>query len=263
MQHEDLAQQEMSGHIYANIPNFLDVLFPVPLAERLDVLRRLQDKGLWEAESSARVDVGKWSNLPKSTSSERDLYQPFVDIANSVSECAGPVATGGDERILDWLNCHAHAPESLFENDSKGIPDTIVRLTRCEPIGGNEYRRVESFETLTWRQPVILGEFKAFKKDRSAILQLLRYTRATYIHQPDRRFLYGFTFILKYLQVWYFDRAGGLGSCLIDVHEVRLRFVADCSTADYCYRSPYSSSNSCSVFLANQPHNSALIRLSR
>ena len=263
MQHEDLAQQEMSGHIYANIPNFLDVLFPVTSAECLDVLRHLQDKGLWEAESSARVDVGKWSNLPKSTSSERDLYQPFVDIANFVSEWAGPVAIGGDKRILDWLNCHARAPEPIFENDSKEIPDTIVRLTRCEPIGGNEYRRVESFETLTWRQPVILGEFKAFKKDRSAILQLLRYTRATYIHQPDRRFLYGFTFILKYLQVWYFDRAGGLGSCLIDVHEVRLRFVADCSTADYCYRSPYSSSNSCSAFLANLSHNSALIRLSR
>ncbi|KAJ3491172.1 hypothetical protein NLI96_g892 [Meripilus lineatus] len=205
--------------------DFLDVLFPVTLAERLEVLRRLQDKGLWEAESSARVDVGKWANLPKSTSSERDLYQPFVDIANFVSECAGPVVTDGDERILDWLNCHAYAPESLFENDSKEIPDTIVRLTRCESFGGNGYRRVESFETLTWRQPVILGEFKAFKKNRSAILQLLRYARATYKHQPDRRFLYGFTFILKYLQVWYFDRAGGLGSRLIDVHKEPLLFI--------------------------------------
>lgn len=223
-QQEAFAQREMTGHMYADIKNFFEVLFPTSKQDCLDVLGYLQSMGLCIAKCGDDVTVGAWTKLPSRPSFEGELYKSFVHIANAVSKYEGPrqYTTDGYKRILHWLDCHAFAPQPRqVEEDAKRIPDIITRLVRCEETTSSGHYQAMPPTDLTWRQPVILGEFKE-SNTKSTLLRLLLHARATFKHQPDRRFLFGFIFTAEYLQVWYFDRAGGLGSRRVDVHTVRL-----------------------------------------
>ncbi|KAI0792047.1 hypothetical protein C8Q75DRAFT_805090 [Abortiporus biennis] len=135
------------------------------------------------------------------------------------------------------------APKSLVKGTStKTRPDVIGQY---EPVANDSPAKSSSDTQSTskttipvwWYRLALIIELKKVypNEDQSTLTQLLQYARQVFKEQPFRRFLFGCTFHCTTMTFWYCDRAGALGSYMIDLHEEPILFIqciASCAAMD-------------------------------
>ena len=72
----------------------------------------------------------------------------------------------------------------------------------------------------------VIGELKKPKEDlKGTLLQIGRYVREAFAHQPTRRFVHAFTLCGTEMETWVFDRSGPYSGPVFDIHEEPERFI--------------------------------------
>lgn len=214
-------QRVLDHKVLEDIESFLDTFFNVQSQECDTMLEKLADHSLWSSETRS------WTNLPSHPENERSLFSPLVEIANAVAELDYATHPRSDGAILTWIDAHNTGVSSYWPGTYDISIDLIAELEPATPTSTSFSSRHR--DPLSWNRVIIPGKVKKrgmFDYD-VVQLQLARSVRQVYKEQPDRRFIFGFTFEFVFLTIWYFDRTGVLGSERINVHEVRpVRFLS-------------------------------------
>ena len=116
--------------------------------------------------------------------------------------------------------------------------NSYYQSTLKETVGTENRRQVDLFvkrkvrkdpklvEEHDWRDILVIGELKQSKYDlRGTMLQISRYVRDVFSHQPTRRFVHAFTLSGTEMETWVFDRSGPYSAKTFDVHEEPEKFV--------------------------------------
>jgi Fungal protein kinase len=213
-------RQELRGAIFVETPGFLDTFFSVPSA--------IVDRILAVAGTKSYHDGSKWTAFPKINATqhnyEKDLYKPFVDVANFITnEC--PTAPGFD---LRWLSDPNRSPTSVDTKAADLEPD-IVGVLGFLQVASPEAevclqlkRKPRELKPPKppWRRVHVPMEVKRENVQWAAALQLFKYIRQVFHEFFDRRFVFGIVLARSNVTVYLADRSGILGSENFDMHEV-------------------------------------------
>ncbi|KAI0792165.1 hypothetical protein C8Q75DRAFT_864673 [Abortiporus biennis] len=225
-QAQEYVKNEMRNCIFSNRSEFINTFFnKIDDKQCKRILDSLTKKGLYKPKAGRRK-TPFWTNLPRRPSNETVLYAPLVEILNAITEEQG--STHGGLR-LSWRDVHNKAPSTVVYNTHTD--------TRPDIIG--EYAEGEDTlrDVAWWYRIAILIELKKLHtaEDAPTLVQLLQYARQTFKEQPFRRFLFGFTFHRTDMTFWHCDRAGAIGSIMINIHDSPLIFIkciASCVAMD-------------------------------
>ncbi|KAI0792099.1 hypothetical protein C8Q75DRAFT_619441 [Abortiporus biennis] len=216
---EDI-KKEMGYSIFANRPDFIDTFFDkVDKQQCQHILDSLVVKGLYKPNARTRK-TPPWTKLPRKPTDETSLYAPLVDVLNIITEQEGSTHDG--LRLL-WRDVHDKAPKTVLnEASTDTLPDVI----------GEYVANKAALTKAPWwyRIAILIKSTKATREDKTdpenpTLVQLLEYARQTFKEQPFRRFLFGITFHCADMTFWHFDRAGGIGSIMINIHDEPLTFI--------------------------------------
>lgn len=173
----------------------------------------------------------KWKAIPTEPSLEKELYQPFVDVANSITEMCRHFRPEGSPEVR-WLTNSGRAPArearraGLDGIAADVMPDIVAALNfpeRQDPKEPSKHLRAP------WTRIHISMEIKPRgEMPTTGIMQLLHYLRQMLQECRDRRFAVGLLLAKRNLRVWLADRAGVLGSEQFDIHEVSVTCAALC-----------------------------------
>ncbi|KAL4245222.1 hypothetical protein ABKN59_010024 [Abortiporus biennis] len=205
---QEFIKVEMEDCIYDNHPDFIDNMFDkIDETECQQILDTLQANGLWTPEATSATD-------------ETSLYAPLTDILNAITELV-PNNTHDDVRLV-WKDKHSIAPSTLWQGTNTNTrPDIIAEYASTETA-----LEEATAEEPWWYRIAIILEVKKFGPAViPTLLQMLQYARQVFKEQPFRRFLFGFTFHRTGMTFWHCDRAGAIGSEMVDIHQSPLAFI--------------------------------------
>ncbi|KAI0792062.1 hypothetical protein C8Q75DRAFT_890210 [Abortiporus biennis] len=221
---QEFIKVEMEDCIYDNHPDFIDNMFDkIDETECQQILDTLQENGLWTPEmisATGEVDPAHWTHLPREPPNEASLYAPLTDILNAITELV-PNNTHDDVRLV-WKDKHSIAPSTLWKGTNTNTrPDIIAEYASTE----TELDDATAEEPWWYRIAIILELKKLSPEATPTLLQMLQYARQVFKEQPFRRFLFGFTFHRTGMTFWHCDRAGTIGSEMVDIHQSPLAFI--------------------------------------
>ncbi|KAI0792041.1 hypothetical protein C8Q75DRAFT_754229 [Abortiporus biennis] len=232
-QAQQYVKAEMRGCVFGNHPQFIETMFDkVTDKDCVAILGALRRDGLW-ASSPTNLEDGQWTELPQDPVDEKSLYEPLVDILNAITEVQYERANTPRGMKLIWKDVHSHAPGSLLKGTSTKTRPDIIAQYEPEAEEGSEHSFAEQPSQTAqnlrswWYRLVIIIELKKNYPigGTTTLTQLLQYTRQAFKEQPFRRFFFGCTFHRTNITFWYCDRAGAIGSCMIEMHEDPLLFI--------------------------------------
>lgn len=231
---DELVRDALVHKVRENIEPFLDTFFDIQPQECDAMLQKLADRSLWSLKTTS------WTNLPSHPENEMSLFSPLVEIANAVAELDYAIHPRSDGAILSWIDAHNEGVDSYWSGTYDGFVDLIAELEPVTPACTSFRSRCH--KSLSWNRVIIPGIIKERGISYSGViqLQLFHCVRQMYKEQPDRRFIFGFTFEFVFLTVWYFDRTGVLGSERINVHKVSfphstMKFANEFSFASHLF----------------------------
>jgi len=213
-------RQELYGAVFVDTPGFLDTFFSVPTP--------IVDRILVEARTKGYHDGSKWTAFPEINATkhlyEKDLYKPFVDVANFITN-EFSTALRVD---LRWISDPHRSPTSVDTKAADMEPDIIGVLgfpkaapADAEPRQISERKPREStLPKAPWRRIHVPMEVKRENVQWAAALQLFKYIRQVFHESFDRRFLFGIVLARSNITVYLADRSGILGSEIFDMHVV-------------------------------------------
>jgi hypothetical protein len=213
-------RQELHGAVFVDTPGFLDTFFGVSPV--------IVDRILAEARAKRYHNGSKWTAFPELNATqhphEKDLYKPFVDVANFITdEC--PAAPRLD---LRWLS-DPHRSPTLADTKAADLQPDIVGVLgfpkAASPEAGvrpKSERKPRGSKPLKapWRRVHVPMEVKRENVQWAAALQLFKYIRQVFHESFDRRFVFGVVLARSNITVYLADRSGILGSENFDMHDV-------------------------------------------
>ena len=218
-------RQELYGAIFVDTPCFLDTFFSVPpdIADRISETARTQ----------GYHNGSRWTAFPEPNKHhyEKELYGPFVKIANFITdECS--TDTKFD---LHWLSDPHRSPTSVDAKAADVEPDIIgvLGFSKAAPAEAESRQKSErkprdsKFPKAPWRRVHVPMEVKRENVQWAAALQLFKYIRQVFHESFDRRFVFGIVLARSNITVYLADRSGILGSETFDIHEVS-HFYSHC-----------------------------------
>lgn len=194
---------------------FLNTFLPIKEKHLVDDIYNVLVKGRNYNEASK-----SWPDLGKRTDPETDFYTGFAKLARIVTDHVD-IALGKTPSVV-WVDTHLRSLFTGHAHAGKFKPDvSAIRLPALyTPPSGKPY---------AWCDVMIPFEVKRDPWPTArfdALLQLLTYVRSVLRDQPNRRFSFGLQIAEDLLDVWLFDRSGGL-RCSFDIRKV-------CTTAGLC-----------------------------
>ncbi|KAL4246358.1 hypothetical protein ABKN59_009111 [Abortiporus biennis] len=234
-QAQQYVKTEMRGCIFSNHPHFIKTMFDkVTDEDCLSILEALKSDGLW-ASSPTKIEDGYWVDLPQDPVDEKSLYAPLVDILNAITELQHEHDDTPRDVKLVWKDIHNLSPGFLLKGSSTLMrPDIISQYETVDASGPGAEEPTTTQESEArrklrawWYRLVVIIELKKEYpfSSNTTLTQLLQYARQVFKEQPFRRFLFGCTFHRTNATFWYCDRAGVLGSCMIEIHDDPLLFI--------------------------------------
>jgi hypothetical protein len=122
---------------------------------------------------------------------------------------------------LKWMDMPYVGPGSGFVGTTPTKPDIIA--TRNLPHAGPRPSHLKESPALWSEVHVSVTMKKATEAGRQAMRRSIEYTWEMFRDQPDRRFVIGLVISRRrYISIWVFDRTGGVGTELIDMHKACL-----------------------------------------
>jgi hypothetical protein len=198
-------RHELHESVFVDTPQFAKKLFDVPPDLVEDVYLKACDGNhpLYDVSNTA------WTRFSTKPQFEKELYAPFVKVANFIT------ASCGESRNLDvsWLSDPNRAPALEDSSAAEMKPDIISVL-------GFPASAQYANEKAPWRRINVPMEVKKASSDSAAILQLLKYLRQVFREAFDRRFVFGIVLARKNVTIYLADRSGVLGSEVFDIHKV-------------------------------------------
>ncbi|KAF2457385.1 hypothetical protein BDY21DRAFT_385711 [Lineolata rhizophorae] len=154
---------------------------------------------VWKS-AQTRYD-GKWKDFPDNPT-EDAVFEWWFDLQKEFL---------GDTRRAYYESSHR-----TIAGEARRKPDLIVKARQgTEP--GAKY---------DWRDVAVIGDLKSSNYDpKSALLQIGRYVRDVFAHQPTRRFVHAFVLYGAMMEMWAFDRSGPYSAATFDVYEEPERFI--------------------------------------
>jgi hypothetical protein len=193
-----LIESEMRNAIFHD-PRFVERFLPGD-KDRLDnILEHCRTSDVYDTEAA------EW-RLPENISSEPCLYQPVLDIMNTIKRAVHATADSTDSEA---------AVSSFKGRWSRTIPSDEAEMAGIKPDLVLFEDQREHWESV--RMTIEIKQLPEHHK--AAIKQLARYARATFAHQIHRRHLYGLIVCGTEATFVRFDRAGILYSKRIDIRK--------------------------------------------
>ncbi|EQL30109.1 hypothetical protein, variant [Blastomyces dermatitidis ATCC 26199] len=210
--HVDIVLKEELGEIHVDIPRFFDAYFG-----DIPQLTAVSQAVLEECEKGNsplyREDEG-WKGWPE-LAAEKDVLRW---LANIITELV---------RLTE-------AQEPSWKVDRRPLAQP------SQPLQGSVAERkldVGLVDDLTatvdskchWSQILVPGELKndpKYDRKSGAWFDLGRYAREVLAAQDTRHFVLGFTLCGQFLQLWNFDRLGGIASEEFNINQDGLQFVS-------------------------------------
>ena len=231
-------RQELYGAIFIETPCFLDTFFSVPP----DIADHISET----VRTHGYHNGSRWTAFPEPSKHhyEKDLYGPFVEIANFITnECSTDAKFD-----LHWLSDPHRSPTSVDTKAADIEPDIIGVLgfpkaapADAEPRQNSERKPRESkLPKAPWRRVHVPMEVKRENVQWAAALQLFKYIRQVFHESFDRRFVFGIVLARSNITVYLADRSGILGSETFDIHKVS------------CFYSPRGAVSQ--YYSAKEPH---------
>lgn len=133
-------------------------------------------------------------------------------------------------KVLDWW----FQFQEKFLSKERG---TYYTTTRPKDLVGSEARRrIDIFlkpnegqisdSAHDWKDVRVIGKLKESNRDKKAtLLQLSRYVRDVFSHQPTRRYVHAFTICGCEMEAGILDRSGPYSPGSFDIHENPERFI--------------------------------------
>jgi Fungal protein kinase len=224
-------RQELRRAVFVETPGFLNTFFSVPPA--------IVDHILAAARTNGYHDGSKWTAFPKINATqhnyEKDLYKPFVDVANFITdEC--PTAPRFD---LRWLSDPNRSPTTVDTKAADLEPDIVGVLGFPKATSSDtevclkSERKPQELKPPKppWCRVHVPMEVKRENVQWAAALQLFKYIRQVFPESFDRHFVFGIVLARSNVTVYLADRSGLLGSEHFDMHEVR-DFRGHCDAAE-------------------------------
>ncbi|RMZ88367.1 hypothetical protein DV736_g4410, partial [Chaetothyriales sp. CBS 134916] len=138
-----------------------------------------------------------------------------------------PGAPTQDE-VYDWWF-------GLQRDFLKGTRGVYFKSSFKDVLGDEAKRQLDLFvksrshardSQLNWNEVAVIGELKKSKQDlRGTLLQIGRYVRDIFTHQPTRRFVHAFMLCGTELETWVFDRSGPYSAPVFDIHAEPKKFI--------------------------------------
>ncbi|KAI0321251.1 hypothetical protein OF83DRAFT_1081058 [Amylostereum chailletii] len=208
-------RHELADSAFADVPKLIESVFSGPRIDNAvnDIYDTLTKSKTYIPRSKRGGHEGRWAALPVMPGSEKEIYEPLVDVLNAIS-----TQVKDPEMPIVWLNKH----NSWMQFDFKGrlLPD-IVALCLEQGTNVEEYlsdlKEGPKYEAW-WRLVHTPLEVKKDLGYVPSILQTFKYGRQTLKEQPDRRFVFTLLFTRSEIMFWLLDRSGALGSELVDIH---------------------------------------------
>jgi hypothetical protein len=208
------------GDVFVETPGFLNTFFSVPPA--------IVDLVLAEACTKGYHDGSKWTAFSEINATKhlykKDLYKPFVDVANFITnEC--PTAPRVDLRWISDPHCSptsVHTKAADLEPDIIGVlgfPHTAFPKAEILPKPGRKSRESKP-PKVPWCRVHVPMKVKRENVQWAAALQLFKYIHQVFHESFDRHFVFGLVLARSNITVYLTDRSGILGSENFDMHDV-------------------------------------------
>ncbi|KAI4153240.1 MAG: hypothetical protein L6R39_001622 [Caloplaca ligustica] len=155
----------------------------------------------WEAIKD-RYCGGRWRDFPDKPTQD-EVYKWWFDLQKEFL----PGARGA---------YYKSSFRDMVGDEAKRRVDLIVKERKEEaPDAKHEWKGVR-----------VIGELKESMYDwKGTLLQIGRYVRDVFAHQPTRRFVHAFALYGAQMETWVFDRSGPYSAATFDIHEEPERFV--------------------------------------
>ncbi|KAF7975925.1 hypothetical protein HWV62_8195 [Athelia sp. TMB] len=205
---ENALREELHHDVFTNTPGFLEKIFDVDS----DLVQKLYTKSFdlhFYNESREH-----WKAFEQKGSTEKALYEPFVEVANFISQTCTPATK------LTWLSDPDQAPLSLHERAVEYKPYIIAAIGSGMPDPDNGKP-----DQVPWTRIQVPVEVKRYDGGPSAMIQLTKYLRQCFRECIDRRHVFGLVLAGRKLTVYLADRSGILGSETFDIHKEPLRLI--------------------------------------
>lgn len=111
---------DLSNHfLISDTAEFLEKLLPVSESCVDTILKVLTKKSVYKD--------GRWAKMPASNNAKEDeIYKPFVEIANAISDQVATTGMGAQGRVNGvWVDRHSKSPKSPDEDAAKICPDCL------------------------------------------------------------------------------------------------------------------------------------------
>ncbi|KAI0924873.1 hypothetical protein AcV7_010460 [Taiwanofungus camphoratus] len=205
---------ELAYSVFSDTPEFLDTLFNISSRVIDNIYTRA-----CSAKPPRYSRRGKyWTNIPITTEQEDLLYEPFVDIANFITDCCH-----GPKLPIRWISDPNRSPIPLDSKSANMRPDIVATVnfpdTTSSPSLRSRKRKQVDNPRPPWNRIHVPMEVKKSSADGPALLQLLQYQRQVFHESVDRRFVFGLALAQKNLYVYIADRSGVLGAEVFDIHQ--------------------------------------------
>ncbi|PHH74487.1 hypothetical protein CDD82_4907 [Ophiocordyceps australis] len=137
-----------------------------------------------------------------------------------------PVQTG----VLDWWFRFQH---DFLSEERRGY---YTSTKPTDLVGAEAQRQVDLFvrrkdgrlrdAAHEWKDIHVIGQLKASNHNKKALLlQMGRYVRDVFSHQPTRRYVHAFSICGREMEVWVFDRSGCYSPGAFNIDEEPRRFI--------------------------------------
>ncbi|KAH9835353.1 uncharacterized protein C8Q71DRAFT_765439 [Rhodofomes roseus] len=198
---------ELAQDVYCDISGFLDALFPVSG----DLIEKVFAKAS-KSGGCYKPLRRRWSGYPiKPPASETALYASFVALVQSVTSCIPEADTRTNG--LRWRDHHDHIPLSRNPCTPEVRPDIVATIG------------VADDKPVPWSRILVPLQVKKQEQNSPALLQLLKCMRMVFHEAMDRCFVFGVVIACANMSVYLADRAGVLGSVVINIHEEPRLFI--------------------------------------
>ncbi|EPS96876.1 hypothetical protein FOMPIDRAFT_1025203 [Fomitopsis schrenkii] len=220
---EQAIVSELADDVFTDVSGFLEAMFPVS-DDLLDTVwaQVSKRKGLYDASEE------QWRSYPvKPPKHEKDLYEPFVTLVESISKCI----PAEERNEVGWHDCHDRTPLSFDPSASKVRPDIVATLGDGVRLESKQPKKKDAEVRIPWSRILVPIEMKKryyhgrVDGDCPALLQLLKYMRMIFHEAVDRSFVLGIVVAHASVSVYVADRTGVLGSRIFNIHEDPRDFI--------------------------------------
>lgn len=216
---------ELYGTMARDVPGLLERLTDFPqLPELPSLYEYAVQQGLY---TEAQGQSGRWAGWPQGTSTEKTVLAWLDSVVTKLSAEMARIYKGG--RCIFAYSTAAGLP--LTDGDCLRKANIVLSSMRSYDTGEDLYDTAlfSIYEQrISWKATRLAGELKQstrYSNYDSTIAQLANYVREIFGAQQTRMWVHGFTLCGQDFRVWIFDRDGGLGTKLINIHNEPLLFV--------------------------------------